>query len=69
MLAVTNHMPDRYSRSSVELDVTAGEQPSRAVEDEDTPFRILLVGDFSGRANRGLAGAHGGPQAPGSRFR
>ena len=54
MLAVTNHMPDRYSRSSVELDVTAGEQPSRAVEDEDTPFRILLVGDFSGRANHGL---------------
>jgi type VI secretion system protein ImpC len=54
MLAVTNHMPDRYSRSSVELDVTAGEQPSRAVEEEDTPFRILLAGDFSGRANRGL---------------
>jgi type VI secretion system protein ImpC len=47
-------MPDRFSRSSVELDVTAGEQPSRAVEEEDTPFRILLAGDFSGRANRRL---------------
>jgi type VI secretion system protein ImpC len=47
-------MPERYSRSSVELDVTAGAQTSHAAEEEDTPFRILLAGDFSGRANRGL---------------
>ncbi len=47
-------MPDRFSRSSVALDVMAGTQTSRGVVDEESPFRILLAGDFSGRANRGL---------------
>jgi type VI secretion system protein ImpC len=54
MLAVHTDMPDRFSRSSVELDVTPGTQTSRGLIDEETPFRILLAGDFSGRANREL---------------
>lgn len=52
-MLVQTTMPDRYSRSSVELDVTPGTQTSHAVADEDAPFRILLAGDFSARAHRG----------------
>lgn len=47
-------MPERFSRSSVRLDVTVGESPSHEVPEPDTPFQLLVVGDFSGRANRGL---------------
>ena len=56
-------MPDRYSRSSVEFDVTPGTQTSQAVQEDDTPFRILLVGDFSGSANRGLPARPARPRA------
>lgn len=43
----------QLSRSSVHLDVDAGTNPSPPERpDSDTPFRILLMGDFSGRANR-----------------
>src|SRR5689334_15104770 len=42
-----------FSRSSVVLE--AEPEASRAkIADPDTPFRILVLGDFSGRANRGL---------------
>jgi type VI secretion system protein ImpC len=47
-------MPERFSRSSVHLDVTAGENPAHEIPSSDTPFQILVIGDFSGRANRGL---------------
>ena len=47
-------MPERFSRSSVHLDVTVGENPSREIPDAETPFQLLVAGDFSGRANRGL---------------
>ncbi len=33
----------------------AQRERARARTDEETPFRILIVGDFSGRENRGLA--------------
>ncbi|HWB97085.1 MAG TPA: type VI secretion system contractile sheath large subunit [Bryobacteraceae bacterium] len=43
----------QFSRSSVHLDVDAGTSFSPPERPEsDTPFRILLMGDFSGRANR-----------------
>src|SRR5580698_2886254 len=42
-----------FSRSSVVLEADAEAAPSRVV-DSDTPFRILILGDFSGRSNRGL---------------
>jgi type VI secretion system protein ImpC len=40
-----------------EVKLTSGEEDEAAVRlpDQDTPFRIALLGDFSGRANRGLA--------------
>lgn len=47
-------MAERFSSSSVHLDVTARESPAREIPTADTPFQLLLVGDFSGRANRGL---------------
>ena len=37
---------------SVNLDVNAGAEPMPAKPTSDTPFRILLLGDFSGRVNR-----------------
>jgi type VI secretion system protein ImpC len=47
-------MAERFSRSSVRLDVTAGESPAHEIPSSDTPFQLLAIGDFSGRANRGL---------------
>jgi len=47
-------MSKPYSFSKVDIDVDAGSQPSREVPEPETPFRILILGDFSGRANRGI---------------
>ena len=41
-----------FSRTSVLLDVEEEAAPSRRI-DSDSPFRIFILGDFSGRANRG----------------
>ncbi len=46
-------MPERISRSSVNLDVSTGTEPSHSVPESDTPFRVLILGDFSGRGLRG----------------
>ncbi|MFN7993053.1 MAG: type VI secretion system contractile sheath large subunit [Bryobacteraceae bacterium] len=45
-------MPN-LSRSSVHIDLNTGTQPRPVKPESDTPFRILLLGDFSGRRNRG----------------
>ncbi len=42
-------MTIKSSFGAVHLDVNPGSQPS-AVLDPDTPFRVLLLGDFSGRS-------------------
>jgi len=41
------------SSTSVTLDVDVAAEPRLARQRTDTPFRILVLGDFSGRANRG----------------
>jgi type VI secretion system protein ImpC len=46
-------MSQPFSRSDVLLETGDSPSPARVVE-PDTPFRILVLGDFSGRANRGL---------------
>jgi type VI secretion system protein ImpC len=46
-------MSERISRASVNIDIDTGTQPVHEVPEPDTPFRILVLGDFSGRANRG----------------
>src|SRR6188768_1185366 len=45
-------MPERYSIGSPLLSVS-GARPSARRTDE-SPFRILVLGDFSGRENRGV---------------
>jgi type VI secretion system protein ImpC len=46
-------MPERISRATVNLDVSAGAQPVPGVPEAETPFRILVLGDFSGHGLRG----------------
>lgn len=47
-------MPRSADYAKVELD--ASEEPAPVLAaDSDTPFRILLMGDFSGRGSRGIA--------------
>lgn len=48
------------SRTSVNLDVAPGERRSDGVVEPDSPFRILMLGDFSGRRNRGIRSAIAG---------
>ena len=47
-------MPERLSKTSVHLEVAVGANPAHEIPASDTPFQILIIGDFSGRANRGL---------------
>ncbi len=47
-------MDKTYSLGGVNLDVSAGRERAVATPDPGTPFRILVLGDFSGRANRGV---------------
>jgi type VI secretion system protein ImpC len=46
-------MSERISRASVNLDVGVGAQPIHGVPEAETRFRILILGDFSGRGPRG----------------
>jgi len=48
-------MSTRHSFGEIHLDVTAGREQRQVRPDADTPFRIAILGDFSGRANRGLS--------------
>ena len=47
-------MPETVSRTSVQFDIEPTAQAVQEKPDADTPFQILIAGDFSGRANRGL---------------
>ena len=61
-------MTIKSSFGEVKLDVNAGADASPAVLDPETPFRILLLGDFSGA--RGASGAGvAGVEAQGNRSR
>ena len=46
-------MPKASAFASVELDVQPGRSRFDGPPTNETPFRILLIGDFSGRATRG----------------
>ncbi len=46
-------MPKRRSLADVHLDVTPGRERLPESPDSESPFRIVILGDFSGRANRG----------------
>jgi type VI secretion system protein ImpC len=47
-------MPSRQSFGEIHLDVTAGREQAMVTPGSETPFRIAILGDFSGRKNRGL---------------
>jgi type VI secretion system protein ImpC len=47
-------MPDRHSFGEIHLDVTAGRERVEAKPGAETPFRMAILGDFSGRVSRGL---------------
>src|SRR5436190_7100357 len=49
-------MPKPLSFGKIEVGLTAGEEAGSAILREGVPFRILILGDFSGRANRGVEG-------------
>src|SRR6202142_3145675 len=42
------------SLAEVELAVNPGPKPQAQPVEPETPFRVLILGDFSGRANRGV---------------
>jgi type VI secretion system protein ImpC len=46
-------MSERFSKVSVGIEVGERTQPIPSVPEADTPFRILILGDFSGRGLRG----------------
>lgn len=50
-------MPRTFSFGSVDLDVSVGRAALREPPEPDEPFRIAILGDFSGRSNRGLLDA------------
>ncbi|HWA16897.1 MAG TPA: type VI secretion system contractile sheath large subunit, partial [Gemmatimonadales bacterium] len=45
--------------SDFHLDITAGRDRSQAQPLDDTPFRIALIGDWSGRGSRGVVDSPG----------
>src|SRR5487761_460160 len=47
-------MPRRSMSSEVHLDVASGRERTPQAASPESSFRIALLGDFSGRANRGL---------------
>jgi type VI secretion system protein ImpC len=47
-------MPRPFSGSTVEIDIGTEMERVPAPPEPDTPFRILIAGDFSGRKNRGI---------------
>lgn len=47
-------MSTRHWSGEIRLDVTAGREQAQARPEAETPFRVAILGDFSGRANRGL---------------
>ncbi len=48
-------MPNRHSWGEIRLDVAGGRERPRVTPGSETPFRIVILGDFSGRGNRGLS--------------
>lgn len=51
-------MSDYERKAHIELDVNAGRVRAAKVPDDDTPFRILVLGDFSGDKSRAGASSN-----------
>jgi type VI secretion system protein ImpC len=42
------------SFGNIEVELVSSMQKDRGTSESDAPFRIAILGDFSGRANRGI---------------
>src|SRR5262245_11394973 len=47
-------MPKRSSAANAKVNLVVEMEENRPVPDPETPFRVALLGDFSGRNNRGI---------------
>ena len=47
-------MGSKFSFGEIQFDVSLGSAAARARRDPEAPFGLAVLGDFSGRANRGL---------------
>jgi len=47
-------MPEPIKFGKIDINLVSSIKEGRSVPDEETPFRIIILGDFSGRANRGI---------------
>jgi type VI secretion system protein ImpC len=47
-------MPKTISFGKIDVSLTSSMKEVKGVPDEETPFRIVILGDFTGRANRGI---------------
>src|SRR5512143_2899418 len=54
-------MSKPFSFGAIDVRLEAENEPRPARVEDDAPFRVLVAGDFSGRAARGLAGAGAAP--------
>jgi type VI secretion system protein ImpC len=50
-----NSMAKPFDFGEINLDVTAGAVRATGSPDSETPFQVALLGDFSGRGNRGVS--------------
>jgi len=47
-------MPATFSFGNIRFDLSPGSDPARARRDPDSPFRLAVLGDFTGRSSRGV---------------
>ena len=47
-------MPERISFGKIDVSLTAAIKEAKSAPEQDTPFRIAILGDFTGRVNRGI---------------
>jgi type VI secretion system protein ImpC len=52
-------MATRFSGGSIEVKLAGDAKESRPVADPDSPFCVAVIGDFSGRGNRGVVETRG----------
>lgn len=56
-------MPATFSFGKIQFDLSPGIDAARARRDSDSPFRLVVLGDFSGRSSRGVLESFG-PRRP-----
>lgn len=47
-------MPKPISFGKIDVSLTSAMEDTKSVPEQETPFRIAILGDFTGRANRGI---------------